>query len=274
MTISVLVPAYNEAEGLAASLASIRVAMGAFTARGWATELVVCDNNSTDGTPAIAAAAGARVVFEPVNQIARARNAAAAAAMGDWLVFVDADSHPPAALFADTAAAIATGRVLAGGSVVQMERAGWLGSALVGAWNLLSRVTRWAAGAYIFVDATAFRHVGGFSQRLYASEEIDLFRRLKRQARREASARGDSAPAPDPDQRPQDAALFLARDGCLHAAHCADRRTHVAAGRGLLRLVRRPALTPRRPSVPLVTPTSRSPRLAWIATVRRRTVVT
>ena len=68
----------------------------AFTARGWTTELIVCDNNSSDATPAIAAAAGARVVFEPVNQIGRARNAAAAAATGDWLVFVDADSHPTA----------------------------------------------------------------------------------------------------------------------------------------------------------------------------------
>ncbi len=185
MTISVLVPAYNEAEGLAASLASIRTAMGAFSARGWATELVVCDNNSSDTTAAIAAAAGARVVFEPINQIARARNAAAAAATGDWLVFVDADSHPPTALFADTADAIASGRVLAGGSVVRMERAGWFGDGLVAGWNLLSRVTRWAAGAFIFVDAAAFRAVGGFSQRLYASEEIDLFRRLKREARRE-----------------------------------------------------------------------------------------
>jgi GT2 family glycosyltransferase len=75
--------------------------------------------------------------------------------------------------------------VLAGGSVVRMERAGWFGDALVAGWNVLSRVTRWAAGAFIFVDAAAFRAVGGFSQRLYASEEIDLFRRLKRQARRE-----------------------------------------------------------------------------------------
>jgi glycosyltransferase involved in cell wall biosynthesis len=184
MTISVLVPAYNEAEGLAASLASIRAAAAAFSARGWATELVVCDNNSTDATAAIAAACGARVVFEPVNQIARARNAAAAAATGDWLVFVDADSHPPEALFADTADVIASGRVLAGGSVVRMERAGWFGSTFVAGWNLLSRLTRWAAGAYMFVDAAAFRAVGGFSQRLYASEEIDLFRRLKREARR------------------------------------------------------------------------------------------
>ena len=179
-----LVPAFNEAGGLGATLTSIRAAMQAFDARGWTSELIVCDNNSTDDTAAIARAHGARVVFEPVNQISRARNAAAVAATGNWLVFVDADSHPPPALFADVADAIATGRYLAGGSTVVLDTGGRLGAVMVGAWNLISRVTRWAAGSFIFVEAAAFRRVGGFSLELYASEEIALFRRLKRAARR------------------------------------------------------------------------------------------
>jgi glycosyltransferase involved in cell wall biosynthesis len=185
MTVSVLVPAFNEASGLAAALASIRAATAAFEARGWRVELVVCDNNSTDATAAIAAAAGATVVFEPVNQIARARNRAAAGAAGDWLVFVDADTHPSRRLFEDAAAAIASGQVLAGGSVVRMDEGRWPAHLMVASWNLVSRVMRWAAGAFVFVDARAFRAAGGFSERLYATEEIDLFRRLKRLARRD-----------------------------------------------------------------------------------------
>lgn len=184
MTISVLVPAFNEAGGLGATLASIQTAMAVFTARGWTTELVVCDNNSTDATAAIARAHGARVVFEPVNQISRARNAAAAVAVGEWLVFVDADSHPSPALFRDVAETVTSGRAVAGGSTVTMTAGGIVGALGVTAWNTISRVTRWAAGSFIFVDAAAFRAVGGFSQDLYASEEIDLFRRLKRHARR------------------------------------------------------------------------------------------
>ena len=184
MKISVLVPAFNEAGGLGATLASIRAALPAFAARGWTSELVVCDNNSTDDTAAIARAHGARVVFEPVNQISRARNAAAAAATGDWFVFVDADSHPSIGLFTDVAVAIDAGRSMAGGSTVVIDGGGRLGAALVGGWNALSRVTRWAAGSFIFVEAAAFRAVGGFSEDLYAGEEIHLFRRLKRAARR------------------------------------------------------------------------------------------
>jgi len=73
MKISVIVPAFNEGQFLGKTLAQIKVA------------------------------AGANVVFEPVNQISRARNSGATAATGDWLVFVDADSQPSAEVFADMA---------------------------------------------------------------------------------------------------------------------------------------------------------------------------
>ena len=86
MKVSVLVPAYNEAgrPRPRRSPASARPGPPSRPAAGPPSS-IVCDNNSSDATPAIAAAAGARVVFEPVNQIGRARNAAAAAASGDWL---------------------------------------------------------------------------------------------------------------------------------------------------------------------------------------------
>ena len=183
MRISIVVPAYNEARGLAATLASIRRATAAFDARGWAHETIVCDNNSTDGTAEIAREAGATVVFEPVNQISRARNAGATRASGDWLVFVDADSHPSPELFADAADAIATGVCLAGGATVALDRSTPLGRGVVRVWNVVSRLGRLAAGSFIFCEARTFREAGGFSLELYATEELELFKRLKRLAR-------------------------------------------------------------------------------------------
>ena len=103
MKISIIVPAFKEERLLGESLANINSAAQVFTRRGWDLEIIVCDNNSTDRTAEIARSAGATVVFEPINQIARARNCGAAAATGDWLVFVDADSHPSAGLFAEVA---------------------------------------------------------------------------------------------------------------------------------------------------------------------------
>jgi glycosyltransferase involved in cell wall biosynthesis len=54
------------------TLGQIKSASDVLTQSGWETVLVVCDNNSRDRTAEIARAAGATVVFEPVNQIARA----------------------------------------------------------------------------------------------------------------------------------------------------------------------------------------------------------
>jgi glycosyltransferase involved in cell wall biosynthesis len=184
MKVSIVVPAYNEERVLAASLQSIRDAAAAFHEAGWHTELIVCDNNSTDRTAEIARDHGARVVFEPINQISRARNAGAAAATGEWLLFVDADSHPSRALFADVVIAVESGRVAAGGSTVSFERPD-VSVAVVGhVWNAISRTMRWVAGSFIFCESALFRELGGFSLELYAAEEIELSRRLKRAVRR------------------------------------------------------------------------------------------
>ena len=185
MRVSVVLPAFNEEKLLPAALAAVGDAASAFTARGWAWECVVCDNNSTDATAAVARAAGATVVFEPVNQIGRARDAGARAANGDWLVFIDADSTPSAELFASIATRIAEGRVLGGGSTVELEPGTPRYARFVcGLWNLWSRLAGWAAGSCVWVEAEAFRAVGGFGTEYYAGEEVFLSRRLKTLARR------------------------------------------------------------------------------------------
>jgi len=181
--ISVVVPAFNEEKLIVETLRSIRTASQSFTETGWLTELVVCDNNSTDRTAELARAEGARVVFEPVNQIGRARNAGAAAATGAWLIFIDADSQPSAALFASVAREIQRGGVIAGGSTVRLDGPYRVAMMITRCWNLLSRLKRWAAGSFIFCEAAAFREIGGFNQELFASEELDLSQRLKRLGR-------------------------------------------------------------------------------------------
>jgi glycosyltransferase involved in cell wall biosynthesis len=180
--ISVVVPAFNEERLLGESLAQMKSAAGAFGRRGWEVELIVCDNNSTDRTAEIARSAGALVVFEPVNQIARARNRGAAVATGDWLVFVDADSRPSAGLFNEVAGQICWGDCLAGGATVRLDECFWLAKGVNALWNLLSRSFHLLAGSFIFCETATFRKLGGFSNELFAGEELELSQRLKKLA--------------------------------------------------------------------------------------------
>jgi len=178
---SIVLPAYNEEGLLGATLESMREAMAAVPLVG---EIVVCDNASTDRTAEIARAAGAVLVSEPARQISRARNAGAHGARGRFLVFVDADTLVPPPLLASALAALESDRVVGGGARVEME--GITGAAAHGAvrlWNAVSRARRLAAGSFLFVRRDAFLAVGGFSEKIYASEEIWLSRALKRWGR-------------------------------------------------------------------------------------------
>jgi glycosyltransferase involved in cell wall biosynthesis len=225
MKVSIVVPAFNEEGGLGATLGSIRTAMRVFDRRGWLSELIVCDNNSTDATTAVARQAGATVVFEPVNQIARARNTGAAHATGDWLIFVDADSHPTAALFEDVAAEIDGGRCLAGGSTIVYDNPHLLVRAIVRGWNTTSRLNRWAAGSFIFCEAAVFREIGGFDLAFFAGEEIDLSRRLKHVARRRGRA------------------ITILHE---HPLLTSDRKMRLYTAREIATFMLRAALAPRR----------------------------
>jgi glycosyltransferase involved in cell wall biosynthesis len=183
LRISVIVPAFNEELVIAASLSSVRDGIAGLEEAGHTVELIVCDNNSSDRTAAIAREHGAQVVFEPINQISRARNTGAARAVGDWLVFVDADSHPSRDLLLDAARAMEGGRCIAGGSTVSFDCRDPMLAFLAWTWNTTSRVMGWSAGAFMFCQTAVFRALGGFSTDLYAAEEIEIFRRVKRLAR-------------------------------------------------------------------------------------------
>ncbi|MCU0783787.1 MAG: glycosyltransferase [Verrucomicrobia bacterium] len=183
MKVSIVIPAFNEERLLGETLQHVKTALTAFASLRLETELIVCDNNSTDRKAGIARAAGAQVVFEPVNQIARARNCGAAAATGDWLLFIDADSHPSVELFAEVAQQTQLGRCLAGGCTIRYDGYHPVANFGAGLWNRLSRSRRLLAGSFIFCDAAAFRQIGGFSNELFAGEELDLSKRLGQLAR-------------------------------------------------------------------------------------------
>lgn len=178
--LSVVIPAYNEAKLIAGTIACVCESLANAGLAEGDFEIIVCDNASSDATATLAAHAGARVVFEPERQIARARNRGAGVARAPWLLFLDADSWPDAALMGDLLAALGDDRIVAGGCSMRMQDVPLAIGAGLRGWNAVSRLCRWAAGAFIFCRSEAFRAIGGFADDLYVAEEIDLSRRIKR----------------------------------------------------------------------------------------------
>lgn len=180
MRFSVIIPAYNEEKLLPRTIASVRESFAAVGSPEY--EIIVCDNNSTDATTRVAEAAGARVVFEPHNQIARARNAGAERSRGEWLIFLDADTVLNPKLLALTVRATEAGGLCGGGTLVEFDRGriGWFPERLTRFWNWISKTLHLAAGSYVFCLRAAWEAVGGFDQAIYAGEEIYFSLAVKR----------------------------------------------------------------------------------------------
>lgn len=175
-----MVPAWNEAGYLGATLASIHAAARALSI---AYEIVVADDGSTDATAEIARRGGARVVVVAHRQIAATRNAGARSALGERLAFVDADTRVDAALVRAALAALDAGAIGGGCAVRFEEGAPAWAAAILWFTVRLFRTTRLAAGCFVFCTRAGFEAVGGFDEAYFGAEEIVLSRALKRRGR-------------------------------------------------------------------------------------------
>lgn len=172
MPVAAVIPTLNAEGGLAHSLAALA---------GAVAEILVVDGGSTDGTAAIAAEAGARVIASPRGR-GQQLAAGAAAATAPWLLFLHADTRPGPG-WQDAAARF----MVAPGAA---ERAAYFRFALDDAAPQARRLERWVARrcrwlALPYGDQGLLIHrdlyvaVGGFRP-IPLMEDVDLVRRLGR----------------------------------------------------------------------------------------------
>jgi len=178
--VSIVIPAHNEEDLLGATIGALT---GVARALGRPFEIVVVDDDSTDRTAAVAAEAGARVVRVKLRHIAAVRNAGAAAARGEHLIFVDADTIVPPQTLGAAVEAL-EGGASAGGTHARLPagepwwaRAGWAPFQ----WGMI--LLRLPGGAFMFMTRAAFDAAGGFDERFFASEEIHFARALRKTGR-------------------------------------------------------------------------------------------
>ena len=174
---SVIVPAFNEERWLATTLDAVRTAMDAVDISG---EVLVVDNNSTDRTANIAVDAGLRVVFEPINQISRARNTGAKAAHGRYLIFLDADTTLSQRLLETALENMSGAACCGGGAMVAFDgQIPWFAGIGLATWNWTSRRFSLAAGCFVYCLREGFEAAGGFSEKVYAGDEVWFSRHLR-----------------------------------------------------------------------------------------------
>ena len=174
--LSIVIPAFNEAGYIADTLEAVLEAKKRYAG---SVEVIVVDNNSSDATGEIARSFGVIVVFEPINQIARAKNAGARTASGDVLVFLDADTIISGDILDIVAKHLSSGRVIGGGAWVEPDT-GWFGRLFFKyVINYVLGFRNVTPGPFLFCERAAFENVWGFDEDLYAAEEFSLARRLK-----------------------------------------------------------------------------------------------
>jgi rSAM/selenodomain-associated transferase 2 len=145
-------------------------------------EVIFADGGSEDRSAAIAACAGFGVVRAERGR-ARQMNAGAAAASGDVLLFLHADTRLPDGAIQLIDAALADGRHLWGRFDVEFDLRTWTMHATALGMNLRSRLSGIATGDQaLFMTRAAFDGVGGFPDQPLM-EDVEITSRLRRRSR-------------------------------------------------------------------------------------------
>lgn len=176
MRLSVVIPALDEAAHIGAVLENLQ----AMRARG--AEVIVVDGGSRDATVAIAEPLADTVNSAPRGR-ARQMNAGAAAAKGDILLFLHADTLLPADADLQIRAGLESGERVWGRFDVRIAGRARMLRVVAAMMNLRSRLTGIASGDQaLFVTRAAFDAAGGFPDQ-ELMEDIELSRRLLRLSR-------------------------------------------------------------------------------------------
>lgn len=183
MLVSFVIPAHNEERLIGATIGAIHAAARAAIQPPSEYEIVVADDASTDGTRALAESMGARVVSHDRRQISATRNLGARLARGERLVFVDADTRVTPAAIAFALRAMDRGAVGGGGAVRFDGRVPLYARVFLFVLTIVFRLLRLTGGAFFFCRRDALEAVGGWDESVFAGEEIELAKALKRHGR-------------------------------------------------------------------------------------------
>jgi GT2 family glycosyltransferase len=145
-------------------------------------ELIVVDNNSTDGSAAAARSYGAITIKSPGDSVAAHRNRGARAALGSLIAFADSD-HEIDRNWIDSAVDVLRDPNIAatGSPYLTQPSANWVQRQYDGMRARPSQREQvsWLGSGNFAVKRAAFEHIGGFDESLTACEDVDFCNRLR-----------------------------------------------------------------------------------------------
>jgi rSAM/selenodomain-associated transferase 2 len=174
MTVSVIIPVIGEASVINDTIGRIdRMAEGA------AVEIIVVDGSAGEETLKATKGTRARGISSPKGR-GRQMNAGAAAAMGDILLFLHADTELPEDAFQEISRAMAAGSCVAGAFDLAIADGARVFRIIERTASLRSRLTRIPYGDQaIFMRKDYFLELGGYRE-WPIMEDVDLMRRIKK----------------------------------------------------------------------------------------------
>ncbi len=186
MSVSVIIPAFNEEKYLGEKLKSVQQALELLPkVAGVLAEIIVVDNISTDLTVEVALSFGAHVVNETKHNIASVRNAGARFAKHDILVFIDADTLVPPGLLFSINQLMADSTCFGGAVDTDFRTAKPVLKIYFQLWRMAGKLTGMAQGATQFCRKGVFSSLSGYDESLFMGEDIDFYWRLKDFAKRQ-----------------------------------------------------------------------------------------
>jgi glycosyltransferase involved in cell wall biosynthesis len=178
--LSFIIPAHNEELWIGECLTSIRTTMQAL---GESYEVIVVDDASTDGTRRTSEQMGARTIRVEHRKISAVRNAGARAASGEVFFFVDADTQTNERAVSAALAVLRAGAA-GGGCLIELDGPTPFWARIILFFAVpAARLIRWACGCFLFCTREAYTATGGFSESLYAGEDLAFVQALKKVGR-------------------------------------------------------------------------------------------
>lgn len=177
MSISIIIPTYNEENNISDLLCHLKIGLGTESD----AEILVIDGGSTDNTISVVEELGIRCISSKRKGRAAQMNVGAEQSKGDILYFVHADTRPPLSFLEDIKLALSEG--YSSGCYRYTFDCYPNPLLKINAYcTRFDRIMCRGGDQTLFIARTLFNKLGGFREDFMIMEDYDLIQKIQRES--------------------------------------------------------------------------------------------